>query len=226
MIKANPQLEEIRLVLLSSLGQRGDAKEAKTAGFSGYLTKPIRQNTLRHTLETVMSLEPGNLHHPATPVVTRFTALEAAKTGNARILVVDDHHVNQQLAMMMIERLGYKVDAVANGQEAIEACATIPYGLVFMDCQMPVMDGYDATKNIREAERMKREGKGEDSPDASRLTPHGLLHVPIVAMTANAMPEDREKCLQAGMDDYLSKPIRPDSIAEIFAKWLPAHCTK
>ena len=226
MIKANPQLEEIRLVLLSSLGQRGDAKEAKTAGFSGYLTKPIRQNTLRHTLETVMSLEPENLHHPATPVVTRFTALEAAKTGNARILVVDDHHVNQQLAMMMIERLGYKVDAVANGQEAIEACATIPYGLVFMDCQMPVMDGYDATKNIREAERMKREGKGEDSPHASRLTPHGLLHVPIVAMTANAMPEDREKCLQAGMDDYLSKPIRPDSIAEIFAKWLPAHCTK
>ncbi len=235
MIKANPQLEEIRLVLLSSLGQRGDAKEAKTAGFSGYLTKPIRQNILKHTLETVMSLEPGNLHHPNTPVVTRFTALETANSGNARILVVDDHHVNQQLAMMMIERLGYKVDVVANGQEAVEACAIIPYGLVFMDCQMPVMDGYDATKNIREAESKNRKALGVRSeeqesetsatPDSLLLTPH-FSRVPIIAMTANAMPEDRNKCLQAGMDDYLSKPIRPDSIAEIFAKWLPAHCTK
>jgi len=225
-IKANSQFADLRLILLSSLGQRGDAKEAKEAGFSGYLTKPVRQSILKHTLETVMGLKPGTLHYPETPVVTRFSAQEALKVGTPRILVVDDHHVNQQLAMMMIERLGYKVDVVANGQEAVEACASIPYGLVFMDCQMPVMDGYDATKKIREAEAGKATTKEATSPDASPLTPHGLPHVPIVAMTANAMPEDREKCLQAGMDDYLAKPIRPDGLAEIFAKWLPAHCAK
>ncbi|MDH5775453.1 MAG: response regulator, partial [Nitrospirota bacterium] len=151
-IKANPQFADLRLILLSSLGQRGDAKEAKEAGFSGYLTKPLRQSLLKHTLEAVMGLEPGTLHHPETPVITRFSALESQKTSSPRVLVVDDHHVNQQLAMMMIERLGYKVDVVANGQEAVEACASIPYGLVFMDCQMPIMDGYDATKKIREAE--------------------------------------------------------------------------
>jgi len=234
-IKGNPQLADIRLILLSSLGKRGDVQEAKTAGFSGYLTKPIRQNVLKHTLETVMGLEPGRLHYPETPVVTRFSALETTKTGSPRILVVDDHHVNQQLAMLMIERLGYKVDAVANGQEAVEACATIPYDLVFMDCQMPVMDGYTATKKIREAESVKSQGLEvssqeqkialSDSPDSSRLTPH-CSHVPIIAMTANAMPADREKCLQAGMDDYLAKPVRPDSIVEIFAKWLTVPCTK
>ncbi|MDH5426806.1 MAG: response regulator [Nitrospirota bacterium] len=235
-IKANPQFADLRLILLSSLGQRGDAKEAKEAGFSGYLTKPLRQSLLKHTLEAVMGLEPGTLHHPETPVITRFSALESQKTSSPRVLVVDDHHVNQQLAMMMIERLGYKVDVVANGQEAVEACASIPYGLVFMDCQMPIMDGYDATKKIREAENKNRQALGvrsegqesgiSDTPDASPFTPHGLPHVPIVAMTANAMPEDREKCLQAGMDDYLAKPIRPESIAEIFAKWLSAHCAK
>jgi len=237
VIKADPQLGDIRLILLTSVGQRGDVKAAKVAGFSGYLTKPIRKSVLRdvlkHTLETVMGLESEKIHHPDTKVVTRYSALETTKTERPRILVVDDHHVNQQLAEMMIARLGYKVDVAANGQEAVEACATIPYGLVFMDCQMPVMDGYEATKKIREAERVKSKGLGvrsqeqeialSDSPDASPLTPHGLPHLPIVAMTANAMPEDRDKCLQAGMDDYLSKPIRPDSLAQIIAKWHPAQ---
>jgi CheY-like chemotaxis protein len=226
-IKANPHIADIRLILLSSLGMRGDAKEAKTAGFSGYLTKPIRQSVLRHSLERVLGLETENLHHPDTPVVTRFSSLESEKASSHRILVVDDHQVNQQLAVMMIERLGYKVDVVANGQEAVDACISIPYDLVFMDCQMPVMDGYEATKYIREAENGKREALGvrpeakeKVSSDASRLTSD---HMPIIAMTANAMPEDREKCLQAGMDDYLPKPIRPDGLAQALEKWLPAH---
>lgn len=237
-IKANPLFADLRLVLLSSLGQRGDAQEAKAAGFSGYLTKPVRQSTLKQTLETVMGLEPGQIHHPETPVVTRFSALEAPKKGSPRILVVDDHHVNQQLAMMMIERLGHKVDVVANGQEAVEACASIPYGLIFMDCQMPVMDGYEATKKIRKAECEKLEAGSkelggrskEQEPKTSDASPISLLpshsHVPIIAMTANVMPEDREKCLQAGMDDYLPKPIRPESLSQIFTKWLPVHCSK
>jgi PAS domain S-box-containing protein len=242
-IKTDPQLADIRLILLTSLGKRGDAQEAKAAGFSGYLTKPIRksalENILKHTLETVMGLDPGRLHHPDTPVVTRFSALETTKTEAARILVVDDHHVNQQLAMMLIERLGYKVDAVANGQEAVRACSTIPYDLILMDCQMPVMDGYDATRAIRKAESEmvevniqelgershEQEFGTSDTSHSSLLTSH-FSRLPIIAMTANAMPEDREKCLQAGMDDYLAKPIRPDSLAQTLEKWLLANCTK
>ena len=152
--------------------------------------------------------------------------MESEKTGRYPILVVDDHQVNQQLAVLLIERLGYRTDVAANGQEAVKACSTNPYSLVFMDCHMPVMDGYDATKKIREMESVKREAKEKDSPDPLPLTPDGTLHVPIIAMTANALPGDREKCLQAGMDDYLPKPIRPDGLAQILEKWLPANCTK
>ncbi len=230
VIKSNPQLSDTRLILLSSIGQRGDAKEAKAAGFSGYLTKPIRQNVLKHTLETVMGLESENLDQVDTPVITRFSSLESAEIVGHRILVVDDHQVNQQLAVMMIERLGHRVHVAANGQEAVDALKTIPYDLIFMDCHMPVMDGYEATKKIREVESVKREALGvrseiqeSRSPDALRLT---SVHIPIVAMTANVMPQDREKCLQAGMDDYLSKPIRPDGLVRIFAKWLSAHTSK
>jgi PAS domain S-box-containing protein len=225
-IKVNPQLAEIRLLLLSSLGQRIDAKEAKAAGFLGYLTKPIRQTVLKHSLETIMGLKTGNLQHSDTPIVTPFSSLESEKTGRYPILVVDDHQVNQQLAVLLIERLGYRTDIAANGQEAVEACSTNSYSLVFMDCHMPVMDGYDATKKIREMESMKREAKEKDSPDPLPLTPDGTLHVPIIAMTANALSGDREKCLQAGMDDYLPKPIRPDGLTQILEKWLPANCTK
>ncbi len=213
-LKANPHLSDIRLVLLSSLSQRGDAGEAKAAGFSGYLTKPIRQSVLQHTLETVMGLQQEILNHPETPVVTRFAGLESSEKKRRRILIVDDHQVNQQLAVMMIERLGHKADLASNGQEAVDACLTIPYDVVFMDCQMPVMDGYEATRAIRKVEREK----------AERLTSH-LSRLPIIAMTANAMPEDREKCLEAGMDDYLTKPIRANDLAQVLKKWLPMPIT-
>ncbi len=227
-IKTNPQLSATRLILLSSIGQRGDAKNANAAGFSGYLTKPIRQNVLKHTLQTVMGLERGNMDHLDTRVITRFTSLESAESVGHRILVVDDHQVNQQLAVMMIERLGHRVNVAANGQEAIEALKTIPYDLIFMDCHMPIMDGYEATKKIREAESIKSQEEKRaltDSPDSPLLIPH-CSHIPIVAMTANVMPQDREKCLKAGMDDYLSKPIRPEGLTRIFAKWLAASTPK
>lgn len=136
---------------------------------------------------------------------------------------MDDHQVNQQLAVMMIERLGHRVHVATNGQEAIDALKSISYDLIFMDCHMPVMDGYEATKKIRAAESIKSKEEEivlSDSPDSPRLTPHGS-HIPIVAMTANVMPQDRDKCLQAGMDDYLSKPIRPEGLTRIFTKWLP-----
>ncbi len=225
-IKANPQLATIRLVLLSSLGQRGDAQEAKATGFSGYLTKPIRQNVLKHTLETIMGFETEKLHHSETPVVTRFTSLESSSGSRRRILIVDDHQVNQQLAVMMIERLGHKADVAANGLEAVEACTTIPYDIVFMDCHMPVMDGYEATRVIRKAEREKLEERSQEGKTSAvnlAFPSSHVSHIPIIAMTANAMPEDRERCLQAGMDDYLTKPIRPDALSQAIEKWLSAN---
>ncbi len=119
----------------------------------------------------------------------------------ARILVADDHYVNQQLAGMLVERLGHRADVVANGQEAIEALSRIAYDAILMDCHMPELDGYEATRAIRQAEGPTR-------------------HTPIIAMTANAMTGDREPCLAGGMDEYLSKPLRPDEFAAILAKWL------
>lgn len=234
-IKADLQLTDIRLILLSSLGHQEDKNETTAAGFSGYLTKPIRQSALKHALETVMDLESRNVHHSDTPVTKLIPSLESASKERYRILIVDDHQVNQQLAMMMIERLGHKADVAANGQEALDAIQKIPYDLVLMDCHMPIMDGYEATKRIREAEAVKSQELGarseeletefSDTPDSLPLTPH-CTHLPIIAMTANAMPEDRNKCLQVGMDDYLTKPVRPNRLSEVLVKWLPTQMEK
>jgi CheY-like chemotaxis protein len=126
----------------------------------------------------------------------------------------------------MVERLGHKTDTVGNGTEALRALEQIPYDLILMDCQMPELDGYEATRAIRKAESKKLQARSKEQKtnhsepsDSSLLTSH--LHVPIIALTANAMQGDRNKCLAAGMDDYLSKPIRPEELARVFAKWLP-----
>jgi CheY-like chemotaxis protein len=120
------------------------------------------------------------------------------------VLVAEDSAVNQTVALGMLKRLGLRADAVGNGLEAIEALSTIPYDLVLMDVQMPVMDGLEATRRIRE----------EASPVLDR-------RIPVIAMTANAMQGDREACLQAGMDDYVAKPVKSEALAEALARWLP-----
>jgi CheY-like chemotaxis protein/HPt (histidine-containing phosphotransfer) domain-containing protein len=115
--------------------------------------------------------------------------------------VVEDNYVNLQVAMQMLENRGYRVDAASSGREAVEAVERLPYDLVFMDCQMPVMDGYEATAEIRRGER-----------DGSR-------HVPIIALTANAMRGDAERCFAAGMDDYIAKPVTGEALAAVLARW-------
>jgi CheY-like chemotaxis protein len=135
-------------------------------------------------------------------IVTRH-AVDDAKRRKVRILVAEDNAINQKVALKLLDRLGYRADAVANGQEAVTATASIPYDLIFMDCQMPEMDGYEATAIIR-----------------SKTSETLNSEIPIVALTANAMEGDRDRCIAAGMNDYLSKPFNPEALVEILNKWL------
>ncbi len=214
-IHADSAIDPVRLVLLTSLGQRGEATKARAAGFVGYLLKPIRKEKLQSCLEMVMGIADVDSLEAVPPLITEYSQPVLPTMRSATILVADDHSVNQQLAMLMLERMGHRVDVVSNGQEAVDAVFRQPYDVVFMDCQMPEMDGYDATREIRRGEVSSKRG-------AFRGQQAETVRIPIIAMTANAMPGDREKCLAAGMDDYLSKPIKADEMAKTLMKWLPA----
>ncbi len=201
-IKADAELRDTILVMMTSLGRRGDGKRLESLGFSAYLTKPVKQSQLYDCLATVLSgpATPGKVSEAA--LVTRHTLSEARRQ-RVRILLAEDNHTNQVVALRTLEKMGYRADAVANGKEAIHALETLPYDIVFMDVQMPVMDGFAATRAIR-----------------SGKTKVPNQHIPIIAMTAHAMKGDREDCLDVGMDDYVSKPIAPRALALVLDKWL------
>ncbi|MDR4495719.1 MAG: response regulator [Nitrospirales bacterium] len=218
-IKSDPQLTSLPLVLLASLAQRNEAKRAQAAGFSGYLTKPIREAQLKACLSTVLGLAKDGISSGEPSRLTRHPFQEMEFRKGIHILVADDHPVNQQLAVLMLKRLGYRAEVVGNGTEVLEAVNRIHFSLILMDCQMPEMDGFQTTRLIRlqEANVTIESSSGETRPK--------IHHVPIIAMTANALEGDRERCLNAGMDDYLSKPIRPEMLKNALAKWLPAEAT-
>ena len=201
-IKSDPDLEDTILVMMTSMGRRGDAKRLEGLGFSAYLTKPVKQSQLYDCLSTVIGVAVAEAGSPAVPLVTRHTISESRRL-KVRILLVEDNPTNQQVALGILGKLGFRVDAADNGREAIKALETIAYDLVFMDVQMPVMDGFEATGAIR-------------SGKTSVLNPG----IPIVAMTAHAMKGDRERCIAAGMDDYIPKPISPQSLAAALDRWL------
>jgi two-component system sensor histidine kinase/response regulator len=172
------------------------ARIARAAGFVAYLVKPIAQSTLYDALSNAVhtrsrEAEPAAINAAVAP---RFE----------RLLIVEDNQVNQRLAMRQLQRLGFTAEAVGNGREAVDAQARENYDLIFMDVQMPVMDGYEASSEIRRHEIRTRR------------------HVPIVAMTANALNEDRDACLAAGMDDYVSKPVSLASLRIVIERYLPA----
>ncbi len=236
-VKTDPELQSLKLVLLTSSGLRGDNARAREVGFDAYVSKPIRRADLRACLEMVLvkpgSQAIGNASVANGRAESKFSSLSAV---SGHILVVDDHVVNQQLAQMMLERLGHRVDVVGNGLEAMEVLSRIPYDLVLMDCQMPEMDGYEATRLIRKAEsealavQSQELGVKSEGPDKNVSAPSNSLsfsshagRIPIVAMTANAMKGDREKCLAAGMDDYICKPVTPEELVEMLSKWLSAN---
>jgi len=201
-IKQDPDLKNTILVLMTSMGQRGDAKRLEKIGFAAYLTKPIRQSKLYDCLATVTGVRKEATMEHSAAIVTRHSLSEHRKR-KVRILLAEDNMINQKVALNILKKLGYSADAVANGKEAVKALEMIPYDMVLMDCQMPEMDGYEATGEIRNLE--------------SKVLNHNLI---IIAMTANAMKGDREKCLNAGMDDYLSKPVKPDEFLNILEKWI------
>jgi CheY-like chemotaxis protein len=210
-IKTDPSISSTKLILLTSLGLRGEAEQARRVGFSSYLTKPVRQSRLYDTIATVMNLpEKSEASAPeqVTPIVTRYGFEEAnphtrERLVRAHVLVAEDNAVNQKVAVRMLERLGYRADVAADGLEALEALSRIRYAAVLMDVQMPEMDGYEATAEIR-----RREAEGEGR------------HTPVIAMTANALEGDREKALEAGMDDYVPKPVKPEELEAVLERWI------
>jgi CheY-like chemotaxis protein/HPt (histidine-containing phosphotransfer) domain-containing protein len=203
-IKSDPDISQVRLVLLTSAGERGDGARSRNAGISAYLSKPVRQSQLFDCLISVMSksaAEPEVTKSTSSPLVTKHTLQEARNISPKLILLAEDNIVNQKVAVRQLQKLGYRCDAVANGREALEALGRIPYDLVLMDCQMPEMDGYEATGEIR-------------------LTEVEPRHTPIVAMTAHALEGDREKCIAAGMDDYITKPVQLEELTRVLNAFL------
>jgi two-component system sensor histidine kinase/response regulator len=199
-IKADPAIAGTRLLMMTSLGRRDDAA-IQEAGVELCLTKPVKQSQLFDCLATLAGEHLINESTPQ-PRAARVSPSKISRSGadHIRILVAEDNIVNQRVALRQLEKLGYAADAVANGVEVLDALERIQYDVVLMDCQMPEMDGYEATREIR-----KREGDSR--------------HTTVIAMTANALGGDRERCLEAGMDDYVSKPVKRETLAEAIERW-------
>jgi PAS domain S-box-containing protein len=199
-IQRDARLASTRMILLTAYDEKGQGEQALRAGFSGYLTKPVRQsqlfdciaNAMHAAAATTMSL-PAPVAYNELPTYSR----------DELILLAEDNQINQKLALMQLRKLGYEAEVAWNGKEAVEAAQLKPYTLILMDCQMPEMDGFEATHAIRRAEAST--GR----------------HVPIIAMTANAMRGDREKCIEAGMDDYISKPVMLEQLRNLLDMWIP-----
>jgi two-component system, sensor histidine kinase and response regulator len=204
-IRSDPELREIRLLMLTSIGHQ--RAEAHSAGIPLCLTKPVRRSRLLDAIATVMAgeAEPESIVGPLRPPaqVEAAPALRGDNGGTRpSILVAEDNAVNQKVAAVNLEQRGYRVYLANDGREALDVLARTPCAAVLMDCQMPEMDGYEATAEIR-----RREGNAR--------------HTPVIAMTAHSMKGDREKCLAAGMDDYLSKPLRSEALDGVLARWVP-----
>jgi two-component system, sensor histidine kinase and response regulator len=195
-ILSTPQLARTRLVLVTAYDGPAQGQAAIRAGFSAYLTKPVRQSQLHDCIADALFGSPGEQPIPAAlvaPVVER----------SGRILVAEDNAVNRQVTLVQLQKLGFIADAATNGSAAVEQTRRSDYDLILMDCHMPIMDGFEATRAIRNRE--SRTGR----------------HAAIVAMTANALSRDRDQCLAAGMDDHLAKPVSLATMRDVLNRWLP-----
>ncbi|HEY6267969.1 MAG TPA: response regulator [Candidatus Acidoferrum sp.] len=199
-IRQSPHPSTAMIMMLTSAGHRGDAARCQELGVAVCLLKPIRQSELREAIARVLG---AREQKGAIPLITRYSLHDAREpAASLRILLAEDNAVNQRLASRLLEKRGHSVVVAGNGREALEALEKHHFDLVFMDVQMPVMDGFEATAAIR-----KKEGAGG-------------IRLPVVALTAHAMKGDREKCLAGGMDGYLSKPIRSQELDEVLRGYL------
>lgn len=198
-VMADPVLLRTRLLLVTSWPKRGDAAAMAKNGYAAYLTKPVKRGHLIEAIAAVAAPTTERVQAKHT-LVTQHTLTEAARS-RTRILLVEDNIVNQKVATRVLEKLGYRCDIANNGREALEAAQKTPYNLIFMDCQMPEMDGYEATKAIRQFEAHRR-------------------YTPIVALTASALRSDYDSCIAAGMDDVLTKPIHVEPLQKVLNAYL------
>jgi PAS domain S-box-containing protein len=207
-IKSDPALSKTHLVMLTSLGMRGDASQMKKIGFAAYLTKPVKRSRIFDCLLNVFAqAEAVPKAVPAPEIITRHSLSEEQKS-NVRILLAEDNMINQKLALHLLDKFGYRADTAVTGKQAVEALEKSPYDLVLMDVQMPEMDGLEAVGVIRDP--------------ASAVLDHA---VPVIALTAHVMKKDRDRCLDAGMNDILTKPIDPRELLETLNRYL-AHPDK
>lgn len=209
-IKADPTLRDIVVVLLTSVGHSCELSRAQGVRVDASLVKPVRHSQLLNALTSAWSkkLEIVQVgRYPTARGVANANARLAGEFGGVRVLVAEDNPFNQKVVILTLGKLGIRPDVAANGREAIETFATTPYDLIFMDCQMPELDGYAASREIRSRERNGR-------------------RVTIVAMTAEAMAGSRELCIEAGMDDYIAKPVKRDEIFDALRRWLGQTGTK
>lgn len=201
------------LMIITLFGSNTTLKDAATHGAAAFLTKPIFPNILQAAFTILWDAKQKGID---APTVTRASIAQITQGGvekleslasfpGTRALVVEDMRINQLLMMKILERLGCQVDSSVNGKDAVAMAQHADYDIIFMDCQMPVMDGFEATHKIREEEGRHHR------------------HTPIVALTADAMIGDREKCLKEGMDDYLNKPFTPEQIVQLLQKWCAPH---
>jgi len=197
-IKSDPAIKDVKIIILTSMGHRGDATRLESLGCSGYLLKPVKQQMLFDATLAVLGREKEV--NPA--LITRHVLSEQRKF-NLHILLAEDNPINQKVAVTILQKAGYSVETVANGSEAVLKARANQYNAILMDVQMPGMDGFEATQQIREWEQQNQ------------------IHIPIFAMTAHAMQGDRERCLEAGMDDYLTKPLQPRVLFSALDRWIP-----
>jgi two-component system, sensor histidine kinase and response regulator len=195
-LKDDPRTATIGMILLTPIGAQRLINDALASGIDACVDKPLRQASIHHALATALGITQAR-------TLGHTTAHGARRRFNGRVLVAEDNAVNQRLTAAQLARFGVHADIVANGIEALAAIAQLPYDLVLMDCQMPEMDGYQATREIRHRETMTNRRR-----------------LPVIAMTANAMAGDRDLCLAAGMDDYIAKPVRIEALMEALARFL------
>ncbi len=195
----------LTMILLTSLSELGICRSMRKKLFSDCLTKPIAKKQLLDCMLSALAqgAEPAPPEVQVQPAAHQFPMSERGIGKPIRVLVAEDNAINQRVALLQLQRLGFRADAVANGLEVLDALARVPYDIVLMDCQMPEMDGYEATRRLREREQSTQ-------------------HTTVIAMTASARAEDRERCLQAGMDDYISKPVQFSDLAEVLGRWASA----